>query len=100
MVIYDPGSEKKCAVSVKTVHKEYGTISPKECWWNWQKADAQFSALRAHRPEVSSKAKEVENYQYTFALTRQRLRLFFALLISSVFTEQSQICVKNAKTAM
>ena len=34
---------------------------------------------------------------------RERLKLFFAqlfLLISSVFTEQSQICVKNANPAM
>ena len=42
------------------------------------------------------KAKEVENYQYTSALMGIRLKLFFAqlfLLISSVSTEQSQICV-------
>ena len=26
-------------VSVKTVHKEYGTILLKGCWWNSQKAD-------------------------------------------------------------
>ena len=42
------------------------------------------------------------NYQYTSALMRERLKLFFAqlfLLISSVFTEQSQICVKNTKPA-
>ena len=51
----------------------------------------------------ASKAKEVDNYQYTWTLTRERLKLFFAqlfLLISPVFTEQSQICVKNAKSAM
>ena len=42
----------------------------------------------------------MEICQYTFALFRERLKLLFAqlfLLISSVFTEQSQICVKNAK---
>ena len=58
---------------------------------------------RVHCPEERSKAKVVENYQYTFALIRERLKLFFAqlfLLISSVFTEQSQTCVKNAKPAM
>ena len=50
-----------------------------------------------------SKARVVENYQYTSALMREQLKLFFAqlfLLISSVFPEQSQICVKNTKTAM
>ena len=58
---------------------------------------------RVHYPEECSKAKVVENCQYTIALTRERLKLFFAqlfLLISSVFTEQSQICVNNAKLAM
>ena len=49
------------------------------------------------------KSKGVENYQYTFALTRERLKLIFAWLllsISSVFTEQSQICVKKTNPAM
>ena len=44
------------------------------------------------------KAKEVKNYQYTSALMRERLKLFFAqlfLLIGSVSTEQSQKCVMN-----
>ena len=47
-----------------------------------------FSVLRAHCHEERSKAQEVENSQYTFALTRERLKLFLAqlyLLISSVF---------------
>ena len=49
------------------------------------------------------KAKVVENCQYTIAPTRERLKLFFAqlfLLISSVFTEQSQKCVKNVTLAI
>ena len=49
------------------------------------------------------KAKEVENYEYTSVPMAVRLKLFFAqlfLLISSVSTEQSQICVKNTKLAM
>ena len=51
-----------------------------------------------HCPEERSKAKDVENYQYTSVPMEIRLKLFLAqliLLISSVFTEQSQICVKN-----
>ena len=59
----------------------------------------QSSDLRLHGPEECSKAKVVENYQYTSALMRERLKLFFAqlfLLISSVFTEQSQVCVNPA----
>ena len=60
-----------------------------------------FSVPRVHCPEECSKAKEVEICQYTFALIRERLKLFFAqlfLLISSVFMEQSQTCVKKKKT--
>ena len=48
----------------------------------------QISMPRVHCPEERSKAKEVENYQYTFVLIRERLKLFFAqliLLVSSVF---------------
>ena len=49
-------------------------------------------------PEDPLKAKEVENYQYTSVPMVIRLKLFFAqsfLSISSVSTEQSQICVKS-----
>ena len=56
-----------------------------------------------HCLEERSKAKDVENYQYTSVPMEIRLKLFFAqfiLLISSVFTEQSQICVTNANPAM
>ena len=69
---------KSRTVSVKTVHKEYGTILLRGCWWNSQKADVQFSALRAHCPEVNSKAKDMENCRYTMQPIRQRLRLFSA----------------------
>ena len=54
-------------------------------------------------PRSAQKTKVVENYQYTSAQMRERLKLFFAqlfLLISSVFTEQSQICVENTNPAM
>ena len=49
------------------------------------------------------KRKGDVNYRYTSALMEKRLKLFCAqllLLISSVFTEQSQICVKNVKPAL
>ena len=67
------------------------------------KADTQSSDPRVHCHEERTKAKLVEKIQYTSVLMRERLKLFFAqlfLLISSVFTEQSQICVKNVKLAM
>ena len=52
-------------LSVKTVHKEYGTILLQGCWWNSQKADVQVSAILGHCPEVNSKAKDMENCRYT-----------------------------------
>ena len=61
-----------------------------------------FRATSPLSPE-RSKAKVVENYPYTIALMRIRLKLFFAQLfrlISSVSTEKSQICVTNANPAM
>ena len=85
-------------VSVKRVHKEYGTILLKGCWWNSQKADVQFSALRAHCPEVNSKAKVMENCRHTMQPIWKRLRLLFAKLslqTRSVFVEQSRRYVKS-----
>ena len=58
---------------------------------------------QVHCLEECSKAKVMENYQFTSALMRERLKLCFAqlfLLISSVFTKQSQICVTNANPVM
>ena len=47
-------------------------------------------------PEERSKAKEVENYQNTFALTRERLKLFFRAIISenqlSIYGAVSNLC--------
>ena len=71
-----PVSEKSGTLSRKTVHKESGTKLQKGCCWNSLKADVQFSVLRLHCPEVSSKAKDTVNCRYTMQRTRKRLRLF------------------------
>ena len=68
-------------------------------WWcfNSEKADTQFFEPWVHCPEERSKAKVVENYQYFFALMRERLKLLFTqlfLFISSVSTVHSQMCVR------
>ena len=60
-------------VSVKTVHKDHGTIWLKGCCWNSQKVDVQFSVLRLHWPEVNSKAKDMVNCQYTMQPIWKRL---------------------------
>ena len=70
---------------------------------NLVQADTQFSVPRVHCPEERSKAKVVENLSIHFCADEERLKLFFAqlfLFISSVSSEQSQICVKNTKPAM
>ena len=66
-----------------------------------RKRTPSFSVSRVHCHEERSRAKVMEKYQYTSVSMVTRLKLFFAqlfLLISSVFTEQSQICVKNCET--
>ena len=65
-------------LSVKIVHKENRTIWRKGWCWNSQKADIQFSVLQVHCPEVSSKAKAMENCRYTIAPIWRRFKLFFA----------------------
>ena len=77
---------------------ENGTVSLNWWWSNSEKADTQFSEPRVRCLEERSKAKEVVNYLYTSVPMEIRLKLFFAqsfLSISSVSTEQFQICVKN-----
>ena len=61
-------------VSVKTVHKEYGTILLKGCWWNSQKAD------------VSSKTKAVDNCRHTTQPVWKRLRLFRIIVSTNQFS--------------
>ena len=60
------------------------------------KADIQFSVPRVQCPEERSKAKVVENYQYTSALMRERLKLFFRTFISvnrlSIYGAVSDLC--------
>ena len=89
-----PGSDKKWS-SIK-VDSPQGIWDQKvEKMVEFAEADVQFPVLQLHCPGVSSKAKDM---RFTMQPTRKRLRLFFAeffLQASSVFTEQSQRCVKN-----
>ena len=84
--------------SKRIVYKESGTILRKRCWWNSPRAGVQFSVLRLHCPEVNLEAKDMANCRHTLQPIWKRLKLFFShnfLQTSSVFTEQSQRCVKN-----
>ena len=60
-------------------HKENGTKSLNWWWWSKsEKADTQFSEPHVHCLEERSKAKDVENCQYTSVPMEMRLKLFFA----------------------
>ena len=85
---------------MKIVHKENGTIWRKGWCWNLHKVDIQISVLQVHWPDLDSKAKIMENCRYTTVPIWKRLKIIFSysfLLISSIFSEQSQKCVKNTK---
>ena len=99
----DLDQKRSVILAMLADHEENGTESLNWWWSNSEKADTQFSVPRVYCPEERWKAEEVEHYQYTSELVGERLKLFFAhlfLFISSVFTEQSQICVKNVIPAM
>ena len=96
------GSEKKWFSTHEYKPQEEWDIVAKQMMIKFGESHSVFRAT-SPLSRRTLKAKVAENYQFTFALTRERLKLFLVhlfLLISSVFTEQSQICVKNAKPAM
>ena len=70
-------------VSVKTVHKESGTIWRKGCCWNSQKVIVQFSALQAHCPEVDSKAKGHGKLSIHHAADVETIETIFRVIISA-----------------
>ena len=87
---------------MNTNPKENGTESLNWWWSNAEKADTEFSEPRLHCLEKRWKAKEVENYLFTSVLMELPLKLCFAqlfLTISSMSTEQSQICVMKTESA-
>ena len=103
MVILGPGSEKKWYSTHEYKPQGEWDRVAEQMVLNSAKADTQSFDPQVHCLEECSKAKVVENCQYTSVPMGRRLKLFFAqlfLLISSVCTEQSQICVKNVKLAM
>ena len=73
---------KSGTLSVETVHKDNGTLWRKGCYWNSQKADVQFSVLQVHCPEVSSKAKVMENCRYTIVPIWEMIETVFRTITS------------------
>ena len=94
-----PGFEKKC-YSAENSPQGALIILRKKCCWNSQKADILLSVQRLHCPGVFSRAKDMENCQYTSLQIIQQLKQFFAisfLSISSVSPEQWQLYVQILK---
>ena len=98
-----PGSEKKWySISEDSPQGEWDKMAEKMMVILAQSGHPVFRATSPLSRGVL-KSKGEEKCQYAIALTQERLKLFYAqlfLLISSVFTEQSQICVKNVIPAM
>ena len=75
-----PGSEKKWySGEENSPQGAWDIISRTKCCWNSQKADILFSVQRLHCPGVFSRAKDMENCQYTSLQIIQQLKQFFAL---------------------
>ena len=81
--------KRRSILRKRIVHDELGIISRKKCCWNSQKVDILFSVQRLLCPGVSSKAKDMENCQYTSLQIIQQLKLFFRIIISA---NQPSLC--------
>ena len=94
----DLGQKQSGVLLAMKDHKQNGTKSLNLDDQIRRMRDTQFSEQRVRCLEERSKAKELGNYLYTSVPMVIRLKLFFAqsfLSISSISTEQSQICVKS-----
>ena len=78
-----PGSEKSGTVSVKTVHKEYGTIWLTGCCWNSQRVVVQSFALRALCPDVDSKSKGHGKLSIHYAADLETIETIFRIIVSA-----------------
>ena len=96
----EPGSEKKCySTYIDRPRREWDRVAE---WMMIKFGESGHPVFRATSPlsEERSKAKEADNHRYTSVPMGILLKLFVAplfLLVSSVFTEQFQISVMNAR---
>ena len=109
-------SERECELFARLVSMYTRGFSPGKCSFLGPASEKEWYSTHEYKPhkewdrvaeqmmmELSENGHPVFRATSPLSLTRERLKLFFAqifLLISAVFTEQSQICVKNAKPAM
>ena len=99
---FGPGSEKKWYSTHERPQGEWDRVAE---LMMIKFRESRHPVFRSTSPSSREtlKSKGGQNYLYTSVQMGIRLELFFALLfllISSVSTEQSQICVRNTKPAM
>ena len=87
----DLGQRQSGIPQTKKDQEENGIQSLNWWWLNSEKADTQFSEPRVHCPEERSKAKGVENYQYTSGPMGIRLKLF----LHNYFCQSAQ-CLRSS----
>ena len=73
---------KRSGILQRKAHKGLGIILRKKCCWNSQKADILLFAQRLHCPGVYSRAKDIENCQYTSLQTIPSIETIFPIIIS------------------
>ena len=83
-------------VSVKTVHKEYGTILLKGCWWNSQNADVQFFRATSPLSRGRLKSKGHGKLSINFAADLETVETIFRIIVSanqlSLYGAVAEIC--------
>ena len=97
LVIPRTGSEKKWySTCIDRPQGEWDRVAELMMTKFSEKADTQFSEPRVHCPQERSKAKEVENYQYTSVPMGDTVETVFRTLISvnqlSIFGAVSDLC--------
>ena len=78
----------------RIVHKEFGTILRKRCWWISQRVDVQFS-VNDYCPGVNSEAKDTENCRFTLLPTKKQLRLIRIIICAnqlSLYGAVAEMC--------
>ena len=74
---------KSGTVSVKTVHKEYGTKLQNGCCWNLLRADVQFSVLRLLCPEGQLRSKGHGKLSIHCAADLETVETLFRISVSA-----------------
>ena len=92
-----PGSEKKrYCISEDSPQGVWDNITEKDVGWIRRKRMSNFSVLRAHCPEVNSKAKDMEKLSIHYATDLETVETIFRIIVSanqfSLYGAVAEIC--------